>query len=479
MRWLVVILGFALLSSMVSASSVDIEFSSYRQIKVDTEVVENASSYAIYYSTSPFNQSSQATLHTLISQGDTTGLNRGIEGDNLQECWSDSLTIHRTDSGQALIDEQASTWSCALSGMVPGEEYWFAVVALAANDSAFEPLTTFSATSTIADEVPPARDTSPILFAIGSIVLSLIALLGFLRWKDAQDGKTNSRLAHFYIAPAMLALAVLTFYPVMYGFWLSFTDADQTHLGEQAWVGIANFVTVLTSTGFLRVTGFTLVWTIVNVTAHVGLGLLLAMVLQNPRIKGRVAYRVALLLPWAIPSYISVLVWKGMFQPDGLVNDILGTDLNLLSDASGAKTVVILVNIWLGVPFMMMSLSGSLQALPSDMYEAAEVDGVSPWEQFRYLTLPNLKSTLIPLSLLGFIWTFNMFNVIYLMTDGGPNLWFGEPGATDILITYVYDVAFRDGAYGVAAAWSVVIFMMLVAFSWFYMKKTGATEANV
>jgi arabinogalactan oligomer/maltooligosaccharide transport system permease protein len=277
----------------------------------------------------------------------------------------------------------------------------------------------------------------------------------------------------------MLALAVLTFYPVMYGFWLSFTDADQTHLGEQAWVGIANFVTVLTSTGFLRVTGFTLVWTIVNVTAHVGLGLLLAMVLQNPRIKGRVAYRVALLLPWAIPSYISVLVWKGMFQPDGLVNDILGTDLNLLGDASGAKAVVILVNIWLGVPFMMMSLSGSLQALPSDMYEAAEVDGVSPWEQFRYLTLPNLKSALIPLSLLGFIWTFNMFNVIYLMTDGGPNLWFGEPGSTDILITYVYDVAFRDGAYGVAAAWSVVIFMMLIAFSWFYMKKTGATEANV
>ncbi|DAC08946.1 MAG TPA: sugar ABC transporter permease, partial [Candidatus Poseidoniales archaeon] len=111
--------------------------------------------------------------------------------------------------------------------------------------------------------------------------------------------------------------------------------------------------------------------------------------------------------------------------------------------------------------------------------EAAQLDGVSSWDSFRHLTLPNLKSALVPLSLLGFIWTFNMFNVIYLLTDGGPDLYFGEPGQTDILITYVYDVAFRDGAYGVAAAWSVVIFFMLLAFSWTYMKRTNATEATV
>jgi len=156
---------------------------------------------------------------------------------------------------------------------------------------------------------------------------------------------------------------------------------------------------------------------------------------------------------------------------------LLGTDLNLLADPTGAKALVILVNIWLGIPFMMMSLSGALQALPQEMYEAADLDGVNSWQQFRHLTLPNLKSAMVPLSLLGFIWTFNMFNVIYLMTDGGPDLYFGEPGSTDILITYVYDIAFRDGAYGVAAAWSVVIFMMLLAFSWMYMKQTNATEA--
>jgi arabinogalactan oligomer/maltooligosaccharide transport system permease protein len=355
--------------------------------------------------------------------------------------------------------------------MVPGKLHTIEV--FADGDSIFS----LQASTEVADQRPEAGDTSPVMFAIGAIIVSLVALLSYGRWRDNKLGKTNSRLAHLYIAPAMLALAILTFYPVIYGFWLSFTDADQTHLGEQTFIGLANFWEVITASGFLRVTIFTLVWTVVNVSAHIGIGLFLALILQRGNIRGKTAYRTLLLLPWAVPSYISVLVWKGMFQPDGLINDLLGTDLNLLSDPTGAQIIVILVNIWLGVPFMMMSISGALQALPRDMYEAAEIDGINGWDAFRYLTLPNLKSALVPLSLLGFIWTFNMFNVIYLMTDGGPNLYFGEPGQTDILITYVYDVAFRDGAYGVAAAWSVIIFMMLLTFSWNYMKQTNATEA--
>ena len=305
----------------------------------------------------------------------------------------------------------------------------------------------------------------------------MIALLSFAKWRDTTLGRTKSKLAHFYVAPALLSLAILTFYPVLYGFWLAFTDANQTQLGDESFIGFDNFWEVFSSEGFLRVTLFTLVWTVVNVSAHIGIGLFLAIMLHRSQISGKVAYRTILLLPWAVPSYISVLVWRGMFQPDGFVNDLLGTNIDFLSDPTGAQIIVILVNIWLGVPFMMMSISGALQSLPKNMYEAAEIDGVIGWAAFRYLTLPNLRSALIPLTLLGFIWTFNMFNVIYLMTDGGPNLYFGEPGQTDILITYVYDVAFREGAYGVAAAWSVIIFLMLFAFSWRYMKQTNATEA--
>lgn len=395
----------------------------------------------------------------------------GNENAGYDSCTADGNELLR-DGEVPLIPPPTTSFNCTLTGMVPGKVHNIEVFA-----DGFSILS-LEATTDVVGEIPSSGDTSPVMFALGAITLSLIALLSYSRWRDEREGKVSSRLAQLYIAPAMLALAILTFYPVIYGFWLSFTDADQTHLGEQAFIGLANFWEVFASSGFIRVTLFTLVWTVVNVTAHIGIGLFLALVLQRANIRGKTAYRTLLLLPWAVPSYISVLVWKGMFQPDGLINDLLGTDINFLSDPTGAQIIVILVNIWLGVPFMMMSLSGAIQALPREMYEAAEVDGVTGWRAFRHLTLPNLKSALVPLSLLGFIWTFNMFNVIYLMTDGGPDLYFGEPGQTDILITYVYDIAFRDGAYGVAAAWSVIIFFMLLAFSWTYMKQTNATEAS-
>ena len=435
----------------------------YRTISVTVPTDSQAVAYHIFVDN---------VTHSSLLVGEN-----GSENNGYDSCTVDGQELTRLN-GLPLVPPSAGNWTCALTGMIPSKFHQIDV--FIDNGGGMQPEIYFSinASTSIIDDLPPPPNTSPILFAVGSIFTSLVALLAFLRWRDSKLGRRNGRLAHFYIAPALIALAVLTFYPVLYGIWLSFTNADQSHLGENTWVGVENFVTVFTSSGFIRVTLFTLLWTFVNVFAHVGLGLFLAIVLNNSQVHGRTIYRTVLLLPWAIPSYISVLVWKGMLQPEGLIDSIIGTDFEMLADPSGAKTLVILVNIWLGVPFMMMSLSGALQALPLDMYEAAEVDGVSQWHQFRFLTLPNLKSAIVPLSLLGFIWTFNMFNVIYLLTDGGPNLRFGEPGETDILITYVYDVAFRDGAYGVAAAWSVVIFLMLIAFSWLYMKNTDAMEAS-
>jgi len=408
----------------------------YRTVEIEFEIGEGNHTILV-----------DGNLHSTLIQGDT-------EIDSFNGC----LTSYSTET----------QFQCSLTGMIPNQEHHITV-----NDSTGMIYEEY-ATSSIEDILPESRGTSGVLFAIGSIIVSLIALLSYGAWKDRE--KTSAKGSHFYIAPALLALAVLTFYPVFYGFWLSLTDASQTHLGDESFIGLSNFIEVFTSEGFLKVTLFTLIWTVSNVLAHIAIGLFLAILLNDERLRGRVGYRTIMLLPWAIPSYISVLIWRGIFQPDGLLNDLLGTDLNLLADPTGAQVVVILVNIWLGVPFMMMSLSGALQSIPKEMYEAAEFDGVNSWDQFRHLTLPNLKSALVPLSLLEFIWTFNMFNVIYLMTDGGPNLGYG-PGSTDILITYVYDVAFIDGKYGVAAAWSVVIFAMLLIFSWRYMKQTNATEA--
>ena len=445
----------------------------YRTITVQSEAISGATHYQI---------SVDNVTHSIVQVNDTAGISQPGFGESYDDCTANGQPVYRDAVGVAIIPTTTTSWSCNLTGMIPGKLHYIEILAFD-SDVILSPQS-FEDSTVVADEVPPPPDMSPVLFAIASIAISLIVLLAGLRWMDAREGKTRSRLAHAYVAPALLALAILTFYPIGYGIWLSFTDAHKSHLGEETWIGFGNFIDVFTSAGFLRVTAFTLVWTTANVVFHVGLGLALAMLLNNSRLKGRTAYRTALLLPWAIPSYISVLVWKGMLEPAGLINEFLGTEIMFLDDSSRvieAQTLVIMVNIWLGVPFMMMSLSGALQALPQDMYEAAEVDGVGAWAQFRYLTLPNLKSAIVPLSLLGFIWTFNMFNVIYLLTGGRPEAGQGEPGETDILITYVYDVAFAPvsgGNYGLAAAWSVIIFLMLIAFSWFYMKKTNATEGN-
>ena len=454
----------------------------YRQIRIEVEFIPGAeiAGFEIWFADRGFAATDEAELHSTVLVADTSALERVGENIAFDRCWSDGLPIHRDAAGYPVVGFGTSSWSCSLSGMNPGVDQWIAVVPIGADgaplvDSAS--LQPVPGRTDAADERTPPPDTRPVLYALSLVVLATASLLIILRWRDAARGRSNSRLAHIYVAPALIALATLTFYPILYGIWLAFTNADQSRLGDEAWVGLANFAAIFTGPGVGRVTLFTLVWAVSNVLAHVGLGLALALALNRPGLRGRMVYRTILLLPWAIPGYISVLAWNGMLQPDGLVNGLLGTGIDFFAGADSARAVVILVNIWLGVPFMMMVFSGALQALPGKMYEAAEIDGVSRLDQFRHLTLPNLKGTLVPVSLLGFIWTFNSFNTIYLLTQGNPHSGFGEPGATDTLITHVFAVAFEYGQYGVAAAWSVLIFALLIGFSWIYLKRTRVMEA--
>ena len=455
------------------------DLSEYRRVRVAVTLApsEDRRVVQMWFARTPFDSLRDAELHSTLVIGDTSTLSRTPINEAYDACWSDGLPIHRDEAGEPVLAANADTFSCALSGMIPGVEHWLAIVSVDGRGEPLHAIVPIPARTDALDQRTPPPDTRPVLFALGAIVLSLVVLLTYLRWRDATRGRRGARLAHLYVAPAVIALAVLTFYPVAYGIWLAFTDAHQSHLGEQSWVGLANFATIFVTPGVARVSLFTVIWAVANVSMHVCLGLLIATALTRPGLKGRTIYRTLLLLPWAIPGYISVLAWRGMLEPAGLLNAVLGTDLDWLTQPGAARTLVILVNVWLGVPFMMMALSGALQSVPREMMEAAEVDGVGRWRQFRHLTLPSLKGVVVPLSLLGFIWTINMFHVIYLMTRGAPYVGFGEPGATDILITYVYDLAFEYGNYGVAAAWSVAIFLILLGFSWLYLKRTRALEA--
>jgi arabinogalactan oligomer/maltooligosaccharide transport system permease protein len=285
------------------------------------------------------------------------------------------------------------------------------------------------------------------------------------------------------LVPVFVVMAVLVFYPLGRGIYLSFTNADQFNLGGKdlpssyTTIGFDNYKTIFQSAEFKSVAWFTVVWTFVNVFFHVTVGLILALAL-NRTLRLRGMYRLLLLVPWAVPSFISAFAWRFMFNsPYGFFAEVLqklGVPLEdvpaFLSDPTWARTIVIMANIWLGIPFMMVALLGGLQAIDTDLMDAAAVDGANAWQRFWSVTMPGLRPVAATVTLLGLIWTFNMFNVIYLITGGGPG------DATQIFATFAYRYAFEYRLYGVAAAYGVIILSILLAFSQFYraaIRRTG------
>ena len=221
----------------------------------------------------------------------------------------------------------------------------------------------------------------------------------------------------------------------------------------------------------------TIAWTVVNVALHVSIGLVLGIALSRPLLRMRAVYRVLLILPWAVPSYVTALAWKGMFHRQyGAVNAVIralgGEPVSWFSHFSTAFAANIATNVWLGFPFMMVVVLGALTSIPKDVLEAAEVDGATRWQRFRLVTLPLLAPALLPAVVLGAVWTFNMFNVVFLVSGGEPD------GTTDILVSEAYRWAFtRDAQYGYAAAYAVLIFLLLAFGSRLFARRLGAPEA--
>jgi len=209
------------------------------------------------------------------------------------------------------------------------------------------------------------------------------------------------------------------------------------------------------------VIGKTIAWTAINLVFHFTLGLGAALLL-NRKMPGRNIYRALLILPWAMPQYISALTWRGMFNVEyGAVNLMLGKvgieAVPWFTSEFWAFMAPVITNIWLGFPFIMVIALGGLQSIPRELYEAARIDGAGPVRQFFSITLPMLKPVLFPALVLGTIWTFNNLNVMWLVTDQGL-----PADKTHILVTYVYKAAFQYYRYGYAAAFSVFIFLVLV-----------------
>ncbi|MET8954296.1 carbohydrate ABC transporter permease [Streptomyces sp. NPDC004393] len=298
-----------------------------------------------------------------------------------------------------------------------------------------------------------------------------------------RNGYQKYWYAYAMIAPVVVVLAVIVGYPLIRGLYLTLTDANS--LNSARTIGVNHIAATYKFIGFdnykdilfgpLSYDRFwshflwTVVWTVACVALHYTLGLGLALML-NEKLRGRTIYRLLLVVPWAVPTFVTVFSWRIMLADSGVINQVLHT-LHLpqpqwLEDTFWQRFAAIMVNTWCGVPFMMLSLLGGLQSIDSSLYEAAEMDGASAWQRFRHVTLPGLRSVSSTVVLLGIIWTFNQFAIIFLL--------FGPTSAPDaqILVTWAYFLGFgqqpRDFAQ--SAAYGVLLLSIITVFTSFYFR---------
>ncbi|MEY3625018.1 MAG: hypothetical protein RL696_399 [Actinomycetota bacterium] len=255
--------------------------------------------------------------------------------------------------------------------------------------------------------------------------------------------------------------------------------------GWRAFNPLENYVSLLTDPvirgPFINVFIWTFSFALISVTTMFAAGLALAIALDK-KIPLRNFYKSILILPYAIPSFMSILIWNGMFNRDfGAVNQLIGVNIDWYNDALLAKLVIIIVNLWLGFPYFYLISSGALQALPGELEEAAAIDGASPTQIMARIKLPLLLQILSPLLIASFAFNFNNFNIVYLLTNGGPvDVLKGETaGATDILITYAYKTAFGSAEQnlGLASAISVIMFLIVGALSLWSLRRSKVLES--
>ena len=264
---------------------------------------------------------------------------------------------------------------------------------------------------------------------------------------------------------------------------------DELEPGWKAFIGAANFKKLATNplyrTPFLRVFAWTLVYATLTVLLSFAVGLFIAIALDKKGLRGQKLYRSVIVIPYAMPGFLSLLVWAGLLNDDfGVVNRTLlapfGLHVPWLFDPTWAKVSVIMVSVWLTTPYFFLVSMGALQSIPAELYEAARVDGGGAWQVFRKVSFPLLLISVTPLMIASFAFNFNNFNNIYLLTGGGPSVG-NSPiaGATDILISYTYKIAFAAGKgqdYGLACAISILIFVIVGTISAVSFSRTKALE---
>ena len=265
-------------------------------------------------------------------------------------------------------------------------------------------------------------------------------------------------------------------------------DGSRLQTGWYVGVGFENFVRAVTDTGYakplLRITVWTFAFSILTVLSSFFVGLIFALIFNDPRIKGLKVWRTLFILPYAFPAFLSALLWRGMLNAEfGVVNEwfFFGATISWLGDPWLARLSILLVNLWLSYPYWFLVCTGALQSLPGDVMESAKLDGAGPVQRFRHITLPLLMVSTAPLAIASFAFNFNNFTIIYMLTGGGPRFTDASVplGATDILISAIYQISGIAGGradYGLASALSIIVFIVIGVISALAFRQTRKLE---
>lgn len=285
-----------------------------------------------------------------------------------------------------------------------------------------------------------------------------------------------------YSCLSLLLIALIVVFPILYTFYISLTNMNTYHWFEFEVIGFDNYIDALfvLDSGFLEALLRTILWTVVNMVAQLIIAFVIAVLLNSGKLRLKGIYKTILMFPWAMPGYVSILLWKtGMFNTQfGLLNKImqkLGLEMvSWLSTDTSAFICCSVVNLWLALPFMIMIMDGALQSIDKSYYEAAAIEGANALQRARFITIPMIKPIIMPAVIITVFTTFKQFDIIYLLT-----MQQGSRTGSDIqtVITYAYENAFITNNYGFSAAISVIIFVMLTVATMMFNIKSRKKDA--
>ncbi|CZQ89715.1 sugar ABC transporter permease [Trichococcus ilyis] len=360
---------------------------------------------------------------------------------------------------------------------------------------------------TLGEQIP--RDNSIFLLAEGILAIIILffgVILYILNIRDAyKNGErrdlhlpvTSLKESYFNLveqgypyvisSPALVLLVFAVIFPIMFSFALAFTNYDLYHSPPAHlfdWVGFKTFANIFTvdiwRSTFFDVLGWTVVWTLLASSLQITIGVFLAVVVNQKDLKLKRFIRTMFVLPWAVPGFVTILVFAGMFNDSfgAINNDILAffslSPIPWMTDALWTKVALIAIQGWLGFPYIFIVTTGILQSIPDDLYEAAVIDGATSWDKFRNITLPVILTSMAPTLITQYTFNFNNFNIIYLFNGGGPATPGSTAGGTDILVSWIYKLTMQSSQYALAAALTILLSVFVIAIAMWQFRKSNS-----